>query len=57
LVEDNPGDARLIKEALSETEKIRTQIDHVDTLKALQERFSAEHFDLIILDLSLPWRR
>ncbi len=54
LVEDNPGDARLIKEALSETEKIQTAIEHVTTLGELAKRFSTASYDLIILDLSLP---
>jgi sigma-B regulation protein RsbU (phosphoserine phosphatase) len=54
LVEDNLGDARLIKEALSETEKIKTEIEHVDTLAEMKKRFSGGTFDLIILDLSLP---
>jgi sigma-B regulation protein RsbU (phosphoserine phosphatase) len=54
LVEDNPGDARLVKEALSETEKIKTEIEHVDRIQELERVFSPEKFDIIILDLSLP---
>jgi serine phosphatase RsbU (regulator of sigma subunit) len=54
LVEDNPGDARLIKEALSESERISATIEHVICLSELKARFKQDEFDIIILDLSLP---
>ncbi|MBN2736969.1 MAG: SpoIIE family protein phosphatase [Spirochaetales bacterium] len=54
LVEDNPGDARLIGEALSESTKIRAKLSRVDSIKALKEAYSTDKFDIIILDLSLP---
>ncbi|MBN1698481.1 MAG: SpoIIE family protein phosphatase [Spirochaetales bacterium] len=54
LVEDNPGDARLIKEALSESEKIGATIEHVVRMSELIDRFKERTFDLIILDLTLP---
>jgi len=60
LVEDNPGDARLMKEALAEA-KIRNRLqvvaDGVGALAYLrrQEPFAgAVRPDLILLDLNLP---
>ncbi len=54
LVEDNPGDARLIKEALVEMGEPRLQLAWVDTLAKGLEQLAARNFDLILLDLSLP---
>jgi CheY-like chemotaxis protein len=60
LVEDNPGDIRLIKEILKET-KIRTNIQvAMDGEAALKLLFNTENLnaaprpDLILLDLNLP---
>ncbi len=60
LVEDNPGDARLAREALRDS-KIRNSLSHVkDGLEALaflrREGAHAEapRPDLILLDLNLP---
>ncbi len=59
LVEDNPGDIRLIKEILKET-KIRNNIqvamDGEEALKLLfnQKLSIARRPDLILLDLNLP---
>ncbi len=54
LVEDNPGDARLIEEALSEIAKLRFELFHCETLaKALT--FCADcPPDAILVDLGLP---
>lgn len=54
LVEDNLGDARLIREALSETEKLDSTIEHVVRMEDLEKCVSREKYDLIILDLTLP---
>jgi two-component system, sensor histidine kinase and response regulator len=54
LVEDNPGDARLLRELLKEPEGLRLELVQVersdDALKALR----AESFGAVLLDLSLP---
>jgi diguanylate cyclase (GGDEF)-like protein len=54
LIEDNPGDARLVREALAETAAVRfdlvTEIDLASGLVAL----ASQHIDAILLDLSLP---
>jgi signal transduction histidine kinase len=54
LVEDNPGDARLIRETLREAESLPFQLTHADRLAAAEERLAAEAFDVVLLDLSLP---
>lgn len=54
LVEDNPGDVRLIREALSEVPHSHIQMDHVDCLKAAQEALAHDEHDLVLLDLTLP---
>jgi len=54
LVEDNPGDQRLIREALNEVRYAHIKLEHVDCLQAAQNILAAQEFDLILLDLSLP---
>ncbi|MBI2821804.1 MAG: response regulator, partial [Acidobacteria bacterium] len=54
LIEDNPGDARLIQEALAEAPAERFQLVHAERLSSGVARLSEENFDLILLDLSLP---
>jgi CheY-like chemotaxis protein len=60
LVEDNPGDLRLTKEALADA-KVRNHlnsvIDGVEALKFLRQEppyNNAQRPDLILLDLNLP---
>ncbi len=54
LVEDNPGDARLIREMLRESDPARWQIENVDRLGTAIDRLSAGGIDVLLLDLSLP---
>jgi signal transduction histidine kinase len=54
LVEDNPGDARLIRETLREAESFPFELAHADRLASAEERLAAEAFDVVLLDLSLP---
>ncbi len=60
LVEDNPGDVRLTKEALKEAEvlnKIHVVADGVEALAFLRRQgryINASRPDLILLDLNLP---
>jgi signal transduction histidine kinase len=54
LVEDNPGDARLLREALAEIARARFDLTHVERLGEAIRRLEEERFDIILLDLSLP---
>ncbi|MBZ0296562.1 MAG: response regulator [Anaerolineae bacterium] len=54
LIEDNPGDARLIQEMLREGEHPGFDLTLVNTLKGALEQLSSTRYDLILLDLSLP---
>lgn len=56
LVEDNPGDARLIKEMLSGPAYfgMTYQLAHVETLNAAIDTCSDNRFDILLLDLNLP---
>ncbi|MDQ0063281.1 GGDEF domain-containing protein [Paenibacillus harenae] len=54
LIEDNPGDARLIKEVMSETEHQNFELIWADQLDIGIERITKEAFHVVLLDLSLP---
>jgi PAS domain S-box-containing protein len=54
LIEDNPGDARLIREFLSEVESHSFLLTCADRLSKGLEFLSRECVDLVLLDLSLP---
>ncbi|WP_219638784.1 diguanylate cyclase [Cohnella sp. CFH 77786] len=54
LIEDNPGDARLIREAMSETDHADFDVLWADSLEDGIERLSESTFDVVLLDLSLP---
>jgi len=53
LIEDNPGDARLIRELLDEA-GAPFELHNVIRLSEALDRLDTEHFHLILLDLSLP---
>ncbi|HEY0071860.1 MAG TPA: response regulator, partial [Chloroflexia bacterium] len=53
LIEDNPGDARLIRELLREAGPA-FRLEHKDRLSAGLERFAEGDIDAVLLDLSLP---
>ncbi len=54
LVEDNPGDARLLTELLRDAGADHLKMVHVDRLAAAIERLDRDSFDVMLLDLSLP---
>jgi two-component system, NarL family, sensor histidine kinase UhpB len=54
LVEDNPGDRRLVEEALKEAGDGRFSLDWADRLAPGLEKLSVRPPDAVILDLSLP---
>lgn len=53
LVEDNPGDALLVKEFLDQSTAMDFVVEHLDRLYPALSR-AGEAWDVILLDLSLP---
>ncbi len=54
LVEDNPGDARLLQLTLAEAGSEAFELVHVDRLSAGLERLATGDIEMVLLDLSLP---
>lgn len=54
LIEDNPGDARLLREYLADPAGSSFQLEHADTLAKGATRLAEGGIDLVLLDLSLP---
>ena len=54
LVEDNPGDARLLRYTLQEAQSLRFELMHASRLSEALEFVRAEPVDVVLLDLSLP---
>ncbi len=54
LVEDEAGDALLVKTALRQTQEINFEVTWVESLAIAKQILSHSHFDLVLLDLSLP---
>ncbi len=54
IVEDNPGDARLLRTWLAESEIPRFRVSHVTRLADAGARAEAIAYDAVLLDLSLP---
>jgi len=54
LVEDNPGDARLLAETLRDATSLVYVLDHVERLADARARLGVRETDIVLLDLSLP---
>ncbi|MBE0431493.1 MAG: response regulator [Dehalococcoidia bacterium] len=54
LIEDNPGDRRLIREMLAEASSMTFDVRYADRLQAAVEYLSQNRVDVILLDLGLP---
>jgi hypothetical protein len=54
LVEDSPGDARLVEEMLKEAMEPPVMFDWQSSLGAALSRLSEAQFDVLLLDLGLP---
>jgi two-component system, cell cycle sensor histidine kinase and response regulator CckA len=54
LIEDNPGDARLLQELLKDVISLQFQMEQIDCLSRGIQRLNEQAFDVILLDLSLP---
>ncbi|HHT9135957.1 MAG TPA: EAL domain-containing protein [Candidatus Wunengus sp. YC60] len=54
LIEDNPGDVRLIQEMLKESVAVRYELSHADCLSSGMEFLTKSEYDVLLLDLGLP---
>ena len=54
LIEDNPGDVRLIQEMLSEANPGACQITVFDRLESARPALERDGYDVVLLDLTLP---
>ncbi len=54
LVEDNPGDADLVREWLDQEDVYRFRLSPVTTLQQAQSALQSDFYDAVLLDLSLP---
>lgn len=54
LVEDNPGDERLVRESLAETDRAEIEVESAGTIAEAKALLSAREFDAVLLDLQLP---
>ena len=54
LVEDNPGDARLLREMLNEGGAYKTDVTHAESMTQAVKHLVEHLFDIVLLDLGLP---
>ena len=54
LVEDNSGDARLMREMLAESDTTQFEVTHVKRLDEALRQFDSSDFNVMLLDLWLP---
>jgi sigma-B regulation protein RsbU (phosphoserine phosphatase) len=54
LVEDDPDDALLIREMLSESDTASFKVEHVQRLESAMEEIQKDSYGVILLDLTLP---
>lgn len=54
LIEDNPADVRLVWEMFLELGAERFELQHTDRMSSGLVHLEREHFDALLLDLSLP---
>jgi diguanylate cyclase (GGDEF)-like protein/PAS domain S-box-containing protein len=54
LVEDNPGDARLLREMFNEQGAHNTELTHVKCVSDAEKYLAESPVDIIVLDLGLP---
>jgi PAS domain S-box-containing protein len=54
LIEDNPGDAGLIREMLAEAKGMSFELEWTETLLEGIERLASGGIDVVLLDLALP---
>ena len=53
LIEDNPGDVRLLREMFNEPDSHTTELTHVDCMSDAENHLAQHAVDIILLDLGL----
>jgi diguanylate cyclase (GGDEF)-like protein/PAS domain S-box-containing protein len=54
LVEDNPGDARLLREMLNEGNSLNIDVTHLQSMTQAEKYLTEHAVDIVLLDLGLP---
>ena len=54
LVEDNPGDARLLREIFNEDRSLGVEFIHVERMGDAEKYLARHTVDIVLLDLGLP---
>ncbi len=54
VVEDNPGDLGLVRAALEESTEASFEVDNVASVKSCRRSLETGHYDILLLDYSLP---
>ncbi|WOD38389.1 response regulator [Nodosilinea sp. E11] len=54
LIEDNPGDRRLLQELLRDVASVSIQLEHANCLSEGVQCLQQQPFDIVLLDLFLP---
>jgi two-component system cell cycle sensor histidine kinase/response regulator CckA len=54
VVEDNPGDARLLRDMIEQGEVPHSQMIQVESMAEAERHLAEHHVDVILLDLGLP---
>src|SRR3984957_7276665 len=54
LVEDNPGDARLLREIFNEDHSLGAKFVHVECMADAEKYLARQAVDIVLLDLGLP---
>jgi diguanylate cyclase (GGDEF)-like protein/PAS domain S-box-containing protein len=54
LVEDNPGDTRLLREMFDERDAPKTELTQVGCMRDAEKHLGRDTVDIIVLDLGLP---
>ncbi len=54
LIEDNDGDARLLREMFNEPDSPNTELTHVESMSQAEKHLAQYAVDIILLDLGLP---
>ncbi|MBF0431283.1 MAG: response regulator [Fibrobacteria bacterium] len=54
LIDDNPGDVRLIEHTLNAQPRIRFSVDATERLGGGVQKLKGEQYNIVLLDLSLP---